>query len=80
WKKRAAVDTCETNTLLDLDSRLNNKGIKAKDSLHIASSVAMKCEYFITTDLYLIKKMANFEEIKVVSPVDFLNCIKQDPC
>jgi predicted nucleic acid-binding protein len=40
----------------------------------------MNCDYFITTDLYLIKKMNNFDGIKVVSPVDFINCVKQDEC
>ena len=76
WKKRASLDTDETKILLDVARQLNTSGIKAKDSLHIASSVVMQCEYFITTDLYLIKKLANFEGIKVVSPVDFINCIK----
>ena len=76
WKKRAEVDTGETKTILDLASKLNAGGIKAKDALHIASSVAMHCDYFITTDLYLIKKLADFEEIRVISPVDFINCLK----
>ena len=76
WKKRATANTDENIILLDKALQLNTSGIKAKDSLHIASSVAMQCDYFITTDLYLIKKLANFEEIKVVSPVDFINCLK----
>jgi hypothetical protein len=76
WKKRASVDTDETNSLLDLASQLNTSGIKVKDSIHIASSVVMECDYFITTDLILIKKLANFEGIKVLSPVDFINCLK----
>ena len=76
WKKRAAVDTDETKILLDVARQLNASGIKAKDSLHIASSVVVQCDYFITTDLFLIKKLANFEGIKVVSPVDFISCLK----
>ena len=76
WKKQAVVDTDETNILLSLARQLNKSGIKAKDSLHIASSVVMQCDYFITTDQFLIKKLANFEGIKVVSPVDFINCLK----
>ena len=80
WKKRVVVDTDETKTLIDLAQQLSSNGLKAKDSLHIACSVVMQCDYFMTTDLYLIKKLANFEQIKVVSPVEFINCIKQDPC
>lgn len=76
WKKRASVDTDQTQTLLELASQLITIGIKAKDSLHIASSVVMQCDYFITTDLFLIKKLVNFVEIKVVSPIDFINNLK----
>ena len=76
WKKRASIDTDQTKTLLDLANQLMARGVKAKDSLHIASSVAMQCDYFITTDLFLIKKLINFVEIKVVSPVDFINDLK----
>ena len=76
WKKRASVDTDETKLLLDIAKDLGISGIKAKDSLHIASSVVMQCDYFITTDLFLIRKLVNFEEIKIVSPVDFINCLK----
>lgn len=75
WQKRAVIDTGKTKVILDLANKLYANGIKAKDALHIASSVAMQCEYFITTDLYLIKKMINFEGIKVVSPVDFINSL-----
>ena len=76
WKKRAVADTGETKAILELARQLNAKGVKAKDALHIASSVDMQCEYFITTDLYLIKKMFNFEKIRVVSPIDFINYLK----
>jgi len=78
WKNKATIDTGETKTLLEIANQLTNRQVKAKDALHIASSVILQCEYFITTDLYLIKKMTNFEAIKVVSPVDFINCLKQD--
>ncbi len=78
WKNRAAVDTSETQTLLELATNLLEMHVKAKDALHIACSVVMQCDYFITTDLNLIKKTNNFEKIKIVSPVDFINCLKQD--
>ena len=76
WKNKATVDTGETETLLELAKKLIERQIKAKDALHIACSVVMKCDYFITTDLYLIKRMINFDKIMVVSPVDFINCLK----
>jgi len=76
WKNKAKADTGETTSILELAMKLGQSQIKPKDALHIASAVEMKCEYFITTDLSLIKKMANFEGVKVISPVDFINCLK----
>lgn len=80
WKNKAITDTDETTGIMELARKLNQSQVKSKDALHIASAVEMKCEYFITTDLSLIKKMANFEKIWVIRPVDFINCLKQDPC
>ena len=80
WKNRAVFDTDETKNLLELAQTLNKRQIKAKDALHIASSIVMRCDFFITTDQYLIKKLTTFDAIKVVSPVDFINCLNQDPC
>jgi len=45
WKKRAVADTDQTQSLLELASKLNTSGIKVKDALHIASSIVMKCDY-----------------------------------
>jgi predicted nucleic acid-binding protein len=73
WKKYAAVDTDETKNIIELAKVLQTKGIKSKDALHIACATDMNCAYFITTDLNLIKKLRNFESLKVVNPVDFIN-------
>lgn len=77
WKRRAAFDTGETRRLLEIAKKINSIGIKAKDSLHIASSIILQCEYFITTDVFVIKKLANFEEVKILNPVDFLNFLNK---
>jgi hypothetical protein len=73
WKEQAVMDTIETIAIIELAKKLNAFAIKAKDALHVSCAVFLGCEFFITTDLFLIKKLANFEEIKVMSPVDFLN-------
>lgn len=73
WKKYAGVDTGETNDIIKLAKALQKKGIKPKDALHVACATAMNCAYFITTDQNLIKKLRNFESLKVVNPVDFIN-------
>ncbi len=73
WKKRAAADTGETINILQIANQLYKTKIKAKDALHVACAIEMNCDFFITTDLSLIKKCINFEKIKVVNPIDFLD-------
>ncbi len=73
WKKRAVADTSETENILLLAEKLFLKGVKSKDALHVACAVELRCLYFITTDRNLLKKLSNFECIKVVSPVDFIH-------
>ncbi len=77
WEKHAVIDTDETKSILEIAVKLNKKGVKTKDALHIACSIELRCEYFITTDVILIKKLANFDLIKVIGPVDFMNSLKR---
>jgi cation transport regulator ChaC len=42
WKNKAIADTGQTEILLKLANNLIERKIKAKDALHIASSVVMK--------------------------------------
>lgn len=76
WKKYAKKDASATKSILKLANQLLTKGIKPKDALHVACAVELKCNYFITTDLQLIKKLVNFEQVIVVNPVDFINWLE----
>ncbi len=76
WKKYSIADISETEEIIKVAKVLQQKGVKSKDALHVACAVALNCQYFITTDLFLIKKLVTFETIKVVNPVDFINHIE----
>lgn len=45
-------------------------GIKFKDACHVAAAIYAKCEYFISTDVRLLKYKS--EEIKMVTPIEFV--------
>lgn len=45
-------------------------GIKYKDACHVASAIYAECEYFISTDIRLLKYKSN--EIKMVTPIQFV--------
>ncbi len=73
WKAVAALHIGANTNILDDGKKIQLKtGIRDKDALHLASAVAGRCDYFITTDDTLIAKAAKLTEIKVVDPIDFL--------
>ena len=45
-------------------------GIKEKDAYHVASAIFAGCEYFISTDIRLLKYKT--DRIKMVSPIQFV--------
>ncbi|HSO88110.1 MAG TPA: hypothetical protein VLQ91_16280 [Draconibacterium sp.] len=73
WKKYSITDTGETNNILSVAEELFNKRLKSKDALHVACAVELNCNFFITTDKTMIKKLVNFKPVKIMSPVDFIN-------
>ena len=50
-------------------------GVKSKDALHIACAIESTCDYFITTDDGILKKYKT-NEIKVCSPLEFINILE----
>lgn len=45
-------------------------GIKEKDAFHVASAIFAKCDYFISTDIRLLKLRS--DKIKMVTPIEFV--------
>ena len=45
-------------------------GVKFKDACHVASAIYAGCEYFISTDIRLLKYHS--KEIKMVTPIEFV--------
>jgi len=70
--KPYAIETIYPNPAIEMiANRLQAKGLKAYDSLHIACAVQARCDYFLTVD----KKVLNKEcaEVKIADPVVFIN-------
>ena len=60
----------ETENTLNTVESLLSKGLKVKDAIHIACAAEAKCDYFLTTDIGILKK--NIDIIKVLNPIDFI--------
>jgi hypothetical protein len=51
---------------------LDNRGLRAKDALHVACAMAASCDFFLTTDDLVVKKMRGYAGITVMGPTQFI--------
>jgi|SRR6478609_3172219 len=72
WRAFSAVDIIETPTLLENARSLAGLGLRSKDALHVACAVEAECEYFVTTDDILLKKLSRYTRILAVDPTAFV--------
>jgi hypothetical protein len=72
WRTAAAMDVEETDGIIQQAHQISNRGVRAKDALHIACAMAAGCDFFFTTDDSLVKKMRGFAGIAVMGPTQFI--------
>ena len=72
WRTRSVIDVVETPELLDNAKALAALGLRSKDALHVACAVEAGCEYFVTTDDMLLKKLSGYTQILAVDPTAFI--------
>lgn len=70
WKEKAILDFEENKNILELGEKLSYLGLKSKDALHVACAVKGECDYFVTTDDKVLKKLRNYDKIFVLNPLD----------
>lgn len=69
--KEVSQDFCmPIKIVLERGKEIECLGIGQNDSLHIASAIEMKCEYFITTDKQVFNKI--IPGINTINPMDFV--------
>lgn len=72
WRRRAVVDVSETPALLEHAKSLLALGVRSKDALHVACAVEAGCDYFLTTDDNLLKKLAGQDRLLAMDPTAFV--------
>jgi len=70
WKNIAVVDISESEKVISAANDIMKNNIKPKDSLHIASAIEAKCNYFITTDNKILNK--TIKNIVIIDPINFI--------
>ena len=72
WKAAAAANVEETDALVQQAREIASRGLRAKDALHVACAMAAGCDFFLTTDDFVVKKMRGFARIAVMDPTQFV--------
>ena len=70
WCKMAIVDCDLIEEISKKSEELMKRGLRLKDSLHLACAIFSNADYFITTDKGILNK--KISEINVINPVDFI--------
>ncbi|GHV38190.1 hypothetical protein FACS1894187_16640 [Synergistales bacterium] len=70
WKNIAKIHCHSSEEILSVGKVIEKLGILPKDALHLACAVQCDCEYFITTDVRLLKKKV--DNIVIVNPINFI--------
>jgi predicted nucleic acid-binding protein len=79
WRTRSQVDIVETPELLDRARQLHALGLRSKDALHIACAIAARCDFFLSTDDLLLRKLAGQSVITALNPLALAAIIGEEP-
>ena len=77
WKKYAADDVVESESVLGMAGILHDKGIRKMDSLHIACAIQASADFFLTTDDGILKKAALVDQVTVTDPIGFIKEVEK---
>jgi hypothetical protein len=72
WKRRAVVQVEESPAILREAHAIADRGLRQGDALHVSCAMAAGCEYFLTTDDLVVKRMRDFSGIIVMDPAQFV--------
>jgi RNase P subunit RPR2 len=75
WENISKFKCKSSENVLIRGRKIAEKGISAKDALHIACAIESQCEYFLSTDAGLTKK--KIEGIELINPIDFVRKMEE---
>jgi predicted nucleic acid-binding protein len=70
FSEYAKIKVIESKTLLKNAGKIASSGIKNADSLHIACAIEAAADFFVTTDIRVLKYQT--DDIKIVNPIQFV--------
>lgn len=72
WQDGAVAHVETDDPLIERGEEISSLGLKAMDSLHVASAEAASCDWFLTTDKGILKKVRMLGPMRIANPIDFV--------
>ena len=70
WKNIAIADCALSSEISEKALQLMTLGLRQMDAAHVACSIYLNADYFLTTDRRILNK--TISEISVLNPIDFI--------
>jgi len=77
WKHLSEIIIKPDKEILKRAESFEKYNIKLKDALHISCAIEGKADYFLTTDIVLIKKGLKYNNIKIINPITFIELLEE---
>lgn len=72
WADWATVYVEMDDSIVKQGAQIMESGVKRMDALHLASALAAKCDWFLTTDKGILKHVSRIGGMRIANPVDFV--------
>lgn len=72
WKSNAVQMVPVDDALICRGEEIERYGLKAMDAIHVACAEAASCDWFLTTDRGITKKLHELGGMRIANPVDFV--------
>lgn len=68
------IDESNVEVIKQRAGEIMKTGIKTKDALHVSCAIEGKADYFVTTDIRLLKYSS--DEVKIINPIDLITILE----
>lgn len=72
WLSGASIFIESSDDVVERGREIEQMGVKPKDALHLASAEKANCDWFLTTDKGILKKVRQLGDLRVANPVEFM--------
>ena len=72
WKYNAVEMVAVDDAVISRGEEIERFGVKAMDAIHIACAEAASCDWFLTTDKGITRKLQALGVMRIANPVEFV--------